>query len=167
MPNWKIPGQKQSPAAEPAGLQPGRFKSEVSVETTDLIRVGLTRAGEKPAVLEDVADDDLLEIELEGGVKQWILAEQFRKDFLEGAYGTRGAATADASGDLEIDPYLRLGGSTRGGSRWVLKGVRRLAVKLAKGLLDDVDAPGVAASVLCGVLEKKFMPDPGFKRWGG
>jgi len=167
MSTWKIPGQQQPPASEPGALQPGRFQDEVSVETTDLIRVGATRAGDKPALLEDVADDDLLEIELEGGVRQWILAEQFRKDFLEGAYASRDAKVDAEEGVIEIDPQLRVGGQTRGVASWVLKGVRRLKVKIADRLLDEIDAPGLAASALCAVLEKKFMPDAGFKHWGG
>lgn len=168
MSTWKIPGQQQTPPAGDTGaLQLARSQDAVSVETTDLIRVGANRAGGEPAILENVADDDLLEIELEGGVRQWILAEQFRKDFLEGAYRSRGTTVDTAADVIEIDPRLNVGNRSRGITSWVLKGVRRLKVTIADRLLDEIDAPGLAASALCAALEKKFMPQPGFKRWGG
>lgn len=163
MSTWKIPGKQHSPASEPSALRTGQFQQEVSVETTDWIQVAARRADAPPASLENVADDDLLEIEFEGGVRQWILAEQFRKDFIEGPTATRGATRVDADGALLIDPQLRIGAPTRGVSKWAIKGLRRLKVKIGGKL----DAPDIAAAVISAALEKKFMPDPGFKRWVG
>lgn len=165
MATWKIPGHPTPPTSHPAALQSGRFRDQVAVDSVDLIEVAANRSGAPPAVLANVADDDLLEIELHGGVRQWMLAEQFRLDFVAEPAAQRGVGTE--AGVVEVDPQLRIGGPTRGARKWALKRIRRLKVRIAGELLGELDTPTLAASALCAALERRFMPDPGFKRWGG
>lgn len=157
MPRWIVPGRDAS--AEPKEhLQPGIFDDAVRVEQIQSVEIDVTREGGETVAMSSVEPDEILELELEDGLKQWMRADQFEADFGQQIRRDR------ASNDLLIPTQLAFGPLSRGGG-WVVKAVRRLNVALGKDLLGEIDAPGLAASALSGRLEKKAMPNPGFYRW--
>jgi len=154
MSHWKIPG-KNDPALAVESLRTGIFEGEVRVETIQSVRVDVDRASGKTATLSDLAADEVLEIELEGGIKLWARLDQFKQDFREQLQPDRD------SGDLFIPTYISFGPRARGGG-WAIKAIQRLAVILGEKMFGKVDVAGITASALSGVLEKKFMEAPGF-----
>jgi hypothetical protein len=98
------------------------------------------RAAEKPAEVQDARADDVIEIELEGGLKLWTTVERFEKDFGRKVRGEEGVMTVPAE--------LSLGGPSRGWGSWVLKGLR----------LFNVDLAGMAANKIAEKLEERIKP---------
>ena len=103
-------------------------------------RIERGRAAEKPAEVEDARADDVIEIELEGGLKLWTTVEQFEKDFGQKVRGEEGV--------LAVPAALPLGGPSRGWGSWALKGLR----------LFNVDLAGMAASKIAEKLEERITP---------
>jgi len=98
------------------------------------------RAAEKSAEVQDARADDVIEIELEGGLKLWTNVERFEKDFGRKVRGEEGVLTVPAE--------LSLGGPSRGWGGWVLKGLR----------LFNVDLAGMAANKIAEKLEDRITP---------
>ena len=73
MQQLRVHGQRESdPGRRPSPLEralPGTIKVKHSV------RVGFARDGHEPVVLEGVAPDDVIEMELDGGVRLWSSVE--------------------------------------------------------------------------------------------
>ena len=103
-------------------------------------RIERGRAAEMPTEVQDARADDVIEIELEGGLKLWTTVEQFEKDFGQKVRGEEGVLTVPAE--------LSLGGPSRGWGSWALKGLR----------LFNVDLAGMAANKIAEKLEEGITP---------
>ncbi|HEX8359907.1 MAG TPA: CHAT domain-containing protein [Longimicrobium sp.] len=120
----------------------GEFGSIVKVTPGDAVRVGV-RSGEVKEL--QVAEDDVVELELEGGVRIWTSVDRLH-DLLEasGQRNTRG-------GELHLPPRLQLGPASRG------VGGRALQVlKILK-----VDVAGMASREIAERLEAQLKAKPG------
>lgn len=127
----------------------------VQVETIHAARVDLTLRGAVATEhrLEDVDDSAVLELEWEGGVREWTSVGRLRQE-LQRRPGDRSGDRAEKSGELRI-PAVRRGPFTRGGFGWVLRGLKVLRVDLAAELAD------LGAQALVERLESRLQPGPG------
>jgi CHAT domain-containing protein/pimeloyl-ACP methyl ester carboxylesterase len=142
----KIAGETTDlPASELTGV---RLGGKVKVKERVAVHLEKARAAEGKLISLDVADDDVLEIELEDGVKLWTTLRDFRRDF--GTPTVRSAGSEYVIFPTEID----LRGPSRGGLGWAIKVLR----------VFDVDVSGMAAGKLAEVWEKKTIPHPGLYR---
>ena len=74
------------------------------------------RAGQSPLEIDDLNPDDLIQLELDQGVKLWVRADDLEKDF--GLTPTRGAA----GDEVELPQGLPIGSVSRGVmGNWVIK----------------------------------------------
>lgn len=146
MTTLKIPGERIDSDAPTIGSDKV-FTTQVRAD----IRLDTARAAAENVVLKDVADDEVLELELEGGLRLWLSVEQFRKDF-PGVQVRGGEADSD---ELTIVRELPLGPPSRGIGEWILKGLRVLKI-------DPVDtAAGLSAAKLAEKIEERLEPVPG------
>ncbi len=113
----------------------------------DAVRVESTRADEPPHEVRNVSDAQIVEIELEGGLRQFLRLDQFRED-----YGID--ASRDDSGALEIPP--RIGRQER--SRGIASDIALKAFRLIDVPLEEGAARAVAAH-----FESKLSQ--GLRRW--
>jgi len=142
----RIPGERIDANAPLIGSD-RVFKKQVQAE----IRLDTVRATTQEIVLKDVADDDVLELELEGGLRLWLSVAQFRQDF-PSVQSRGGAAGSD---ELTITPELPLGPPSRGVGQWLLKGLRLLKI-------DPVDTVAdLTAAKLAVKIEERLDPEPG------
>ncbi|MCW5980146.1 MAG: CHAT domain-containing protein [Bryobacteraceae bacterium] len=120
--------------------------SLIQVEVKAGVRVEPSRdaAAERAAI--EAEEDDVLELELEGGIRQWTSVAQFRDD----ALGTRGEAPAVLSVPT-VWPYA-------GRSR-AIGGLALTSLRLLK-----VDLPALAAAAIARQLEASLVPAPGLYR---
>ncbi|MCB1809424.1 MAG: hypothetical protein KDJ99_30975, partial [Candidatus Competibacteraceae bacterium] len=141
MTTLKIPGERIDSDAPTIGSDKV-FTTQVRAD----IRLDTARAAAENVVLKDVADDEVLELELEGGLRLWLSVEQFRKDF-PGVQVRGGEADSD---ELTIVRELPLGPPSRGIGEWILKGLRVLKI-------DPVDtAAGLSAAKLAEKIEERL-----------
>src|SRR6266700_7847504 len=98
----------------------------------------------------DVADDDIVELELEGGVRLWQRADTLEADFP--GVAIRGVA----AGGYELPPALPLGRASRGVGPWVIKGLK----------IFGVDVAGDITDIISSKVEGKLKPGPGLYRCG-
>ncbi|MCA9474031.1 MAG: hypothetical protein KC594_18355, partial [Nitrospira sp.] len=71
-------------------------------------RVQRARAGQSPLEIDDLSSDDLIQLELDQGMKLWVRADDLEKDF--GLTPSRGPA-----GDVvELPGMLPIGAASRG-----------------------------------------------------
>ena len=98
----------------------------------------------------DVADDDIVELELEGGVRLWQRADTLEADFP--GVAIRGTA----AGGYDLPPVLPLGRASRGVGPWVIKGLKIFGVDVAGDITDIVSSK----------VEGKLKPGPGLYRCG-
>ena len=80
----------------------------------------------------DMDDDDIVELELEGGVRLWQRADTLQADFPGAA--SRGAA----AGGYALPSALPLGSARRGVGPWVIKGLKVFGIDLAGDITDIV-----------------------------
>ncbi|MCA9468503.1 MAG: hypothetical protein KC643_24105, partial [Nitrospira sp.] len=101
-----------APADFPSGVsQLVRLKRRVSLQRA--------RAGRPPVVIDDLSPDDLVQLELEEGLKLWVRADDVERDF--GLQPTRGAA----EDEIELPQVLPIGTPSRGMvGNWVIKGLK-------------------------------------------
>ncbi len=118
--------------------------SKIQVSVKDAVRVAGTRAGEE-VVLEGVAGDSVVEIEVEGGIRLWVSVDQMQEDLAE--HGTRSAA----DGSLVIPGAWPASSRTRGAGAWAVTGLKIL----------DVDLAGMGAQAIASYLEGQLEPGPG------
>ena len=95
----------------------------------------------------DPAADDIIELELDDGLRIWVRAEDVERDF--GLSRSRGA-----DGVLELPAVLPIGGSSRGLGGWVVKGLRVFGVDIAGAITDFVAKR----------VEGRLDPGPGLYR---
>ena len=134
-----------------------RFAGIVSAEVKDAVRIERGRAVRADFKTGPVADDDVVEVELEDGVKLWI-----RGDAIEAEL-----ATIEQRGDgdgtvIRIDDALPLRSpQQRGIGTWFLKALRVLDIDLVD------KAAELSAEELAERLENKLIADPALYRWDG
>jgi len=120
---------------------PGQVTPRYSVE------VQAARAATVPHRLE-VADDDIVELELEGGVRLWQRVDTLQADF-------PGVARRDATADGYVLPgALPLGAAHRGVGPWVIKRLKVLGIDLAGDITEFASDK----------IEGKLQPSPGLYR---
>ena len=130
MTTLKVHGRRDPSPARPElarGLPEGAVRPKHSAV------VDVARAGATPIRLPDVADDDIVELETQDGIRLWLRAESVREDF--GLEPSR-----DASEEAVTLPgTLRVGGGgSRGVGEWALKGLKVFGVDIAGSITDFV-----------------------------
>jgi hypothetical protein len=116
----------------------GKYEAEVQLARSEL-----------PPHRLDVADSDLVELDLGQGIHLWSSVERLRRDF--GAQGSRDAKATDA---VEIPHSLSIGGPSRGAGAWVIKGLKIFGVDIAEDITDFVSSK----------VESGLLPGPGLYR---
>ena len=79
MTTLRVPGTEETLSGV-SGLA-GQRRYGMKVTQKKAYRIERGRAAEKPAEVQDARADDVIEIELEGGLKLWTTVERFEKDF--------------------------------------------------------------------------------------
>lgn len=125
--------------------------------------------------IPDAAENDVIEIEFDNGLRQWVSVAQLRADLALGApatskRGERGGEFAAAKGELVIPSMFARGDVTRGGlGELVVKGIKLLRTKLADEVEDQavkLGAKGIA-ELLERKLESQLNPEgPGVYHFG-
>jgi CHAT domain-containing protein/pimeloyl-ACP methyl ester carboxylesterase len=146
MPTMKIAGE--TTGLTPSELTGVRLDGKLKVTERAAVRVEKARAAEGKLVSLNVADDDVIEVELDGGVKLWTTVAKFQGDF--GMSPRRDAGSEYLSFPTEIE----IGGPSRGLVGWAIKAVR----------IFDVDLPGMTVAGLARAWEEKHIPSPGLYR---
>ncbi len=99
----------------------------------------------------DVADDDLVQVELENGLKIWLRGEDFEKDY--GAKTSRG----ESHQGVEIPHALPIAQASRGwAGEWVIKGLK----------VFGIDVAGTVTDFVGDKVEGRLDPGPGLYLWG-
>ena len=126
--------------------QTDRLGGVIKVRRKGAVRMDAARAAKTgdSVTVDNVGDDDVIEVELDGGVKIWTTLGQFREDF--GVAPSRGEP-----GVVAFPTELALGSPSRGLGTWILKALR----------IFDVDVSGVSAVKIAEKLEDRLQPGPG------
>jgi tetratricopeptide (TPR) repeat protein len=144
----RVHGYREPDAARQASaLERGPVKGQIQVKHS--VRVDFARAGREPATLDGIAPDDVVEMELDGGVKLWSSVDRMQADF--GLAASRGAGDEQT---IELGTQLALGGQSRGVGDWVLRGLKVLGVDVAGEITDFV----------ADKIEGQLSPGPGLYR---
>jgi len=115
-------------------------------------KVQRARAGHPPLELDDLNPFDLVQLELDEGVKLWVRADDLEKDF--GLTPTRGPAGEE----IELPQVLPLGTPSRGMvGNWVIKGLK----------VFGLDPVGATTDLITDKVEGILKPGPGLYRWSG
>ncbi len=125
-------------------LGPGTIRPKYGVQ------IAMDRSASAPRTV-DVADDDLVELELDGGIRLWTRADDLKGDL---AGWTRRGPAADS---FEIPQVLPLGTPSRGVGQWVIKGLKILGV----------DMPSEITDLIREKVESVLKPGAGLYRCGG
>src|SRR6516225_6787183 len=112
----RVHGQRESDESRRSYLQRARLPKDL-LTVKHSVQVGFAREGHEPTVLDGIADDDLIELELDGGLRLWSSAEHLRSDF-----GLKTSRDASGTEMLEVTTQLPLGGQSRGVGDWVIRG---------------------------------------------
>jgi CHAT domain-containing protein/lecithin:cholesterol acyltransferase len=115
-------------------------------------RVQPARTGQPPLEIDDLNPDDLIQLELDQGLKLWVRVDDLEKDF--GLTPSRGLA-----GDVvELPSVLPLGTPSRGIiGNWVIKGFK----------VFGLDPVGATTDLIKDKVEGVLKPGPGLYRWEG
>jgi hypothetical protein len=144
----RVHGQRESGEGRRSYLQRARLPKDL-LAVKHSVQVGFAREGHEPMVLDGVADDDLIELELDGGLRLWSSAEHLRSDF-----GLKTSRDASGTEMLEVTTQLPLGGQSRGVGDWVIRGLKVLGVDIAGKITDFV----------ADKVETQLAPGPGLYR---
>lgn len=102
---------------------------QVTLGLKGAFRPGAAR-GDQPIETVEIADNDLIEIEFEGGERLWLNGEEFRERF--GGVSERGKAAGTAVMAVPDSLQLLPGGmEARGPINWLIKGLKVFGVDLA------------------------------------
>lgn len=101
------------------------------------------RAGVPLQILE-ADDSDIVELELDGGLRVWM-----RADAVQGDFGLQPAR--DGGGPFDLPNELPVAGRSRGVGEWVIKGLKIFGVDLA----------GTITEFVSEYVEGKLQPGPG------
>ncbi|HNP60751.1 MAG TPA: CHAT domain-containing protein [Nitrospirales bacterium] len=129
---------------------PGNLKDLVTLKHS--ARVQGARAGQPPLEIDDLSSDDLIQLELDQGIKLWVRADDLERDF--GLTPSRGS-TGDV---VELPLALPLGTPSRGiVGNWVIKGFK----------VFGLDPVGATTDLIKDKVEGVMKPGPGLYRWEG
>src|SRR5437773_115978 len=102
---FKVPGFAKAPPVPDARLQ-----KLLRIETRQFVEVRPdVRGAADFATLDNVAADDVIEMEFEDGIRQWIRADQLREDLQRS-----GVSRGTADGYIQIPASFPAPGSLRG-----------------------------------------------------
>src|SRR5580765_392081 len=148
MQQLRVHGQRESdPGRRPSPLERALPKGTIKVKHS--VRVGFARDGHEPVVLDGVAPDDVIEMELDGGVRLWSSVE-----YLKGDFALKTSRDASGADMLDLTTQLPLGGQSRGVGDWVIRGLKVLGVDVAGTITDFVGEK----------VEGQLAPGPGLYR---
>ena len=115
-------------------------------------RVQRAREGHPPLTIDDLNPDDLVQLELDQGIKLWVRADDLEQDF--GLSPTRGSA----GDEVELPQALPIGSTSRGVmGDWMIKGLK----------VFGVDPVGATTDLIKDKVEGLLKPGPGLYRWEG
>lgn len=137
---------------EPSELQRGL--PEGTVQVKHAIRLETARAGVDPLLLEGLAPDDVVEVELQDGLRIWTTVERFSEDV--GTRLDRSARSATDPGVVDVPPVLTLGPASRSTGGLSLRVLRVLGIRV------DQQITAFAAEH----VEGRLAPGPGLYRCG-
>src|SRR5262245_60796672 len=139
-----IPGREDR--VSPDSELSGRKTRVVSVSQVRAYQIESARAADAKPVVVEAADDDVVQIELEGGVHFWTSVKHLRDEF------PAPAARGKKSEGCVVPASLPIGTPSRGlvGS-WLLKTLRVM----------KVDVPGEAAELIAEKVENLLPHGPG------
>jgi pimeloyl-ACP methyl ester carboxylesterase len=142
-----IPGKEDR--ASPDSVLSGRKTRVVTVNQVRTYHIQSARAADaKPLTLE-AADDDVVAIELEGGIRLWTSVKQLRQDF------PAATARGKKSQECVVPASLLIGTPSRGfAGFWLLKTLQVM----------KVDVPGEAAHLVAEKVENLLRDGPGLYR---
>jgi pimeloyl-ACP methyl ester carboxylesterase len=126
-----------------------KFNDVIRSQVKDTVRLDRGRAAIPPVVLAQVADDDVVEVELDDGLKLWVRGADIEAEL--GAVRKRG----DAQDLFEIPDSLPRRGQQRAIGTWLLKALTVIGI----------DPPKATAQELARQLEHRLIPEPGVCRW--
>jgi CHAT domain-containing protein/pimeloyl-ACP methyl ester carboxylesterase len=146
MPMIKIAGD--TTGLTPSDMVGVRLDGKLKVTERAAVRVEKARAAEGKLVSLNVADEDVIAVELAGEVTLWTTVGQFRADFDM-------QPRRDTGGEyLSFPTEIELGGPSRGPVGWAIKAVR----------VFDVDLSGMTVAGLARAWEEKHVSSPGLYR---
>ena len=134
-----------------SGKADGGEELGVGVTVKTAIDVSRARAAGQPEVAE-AEPDDLVELEMEGGVILWMRADEVGERL-----GLTDARSADGQ-TITLPTAIPQDGNERGLGDWIIKGLKILGVDLAEK---------TARAVALKLEEKATENGPGLKRWDG
>lgn len=140
-----LPGKSVEPAPEPAVAELLNFKVVQQQEV-----IGVVRGEPLSRTLTEVEDDDVVELQFDGGIVQYI-----RVDDLEKESPKRRGPEGDV---IEVPAQFQRGGPSRGMWDWVLKGLKVFRVDPAKELAN------VGEKEIVKRFETNTKPGPGLYR---
>lgn len=129
----------------PEATELGRGLPQGSVVLKDAVVTNVGRAGGTVLTLDDLQADDVVEIELQDGLRIWSRVQDVARDFAPRA--RRGLAN-DA---IALPSMLTIGPASRGSGGWAIKALKVLGLDLA-GEITDLVATHV---------EGRLQPGPG------
>ncbi len=140
---------------EPTAADPG-VDQYVDVETLREQAVETTVRGVsgEEQELDGARDTDVVELEWEGGVKQWVSVAQLREDM-----DATGLRRDGGPQQLRVPARLVRPNRTRGVADWVLKGLKVLRISPAEAVAS------LAADQIVAHFEEKLQPGPGLYRF--
>jgi tetratricopeptide (TPR) repeat protein len=148
----KVRGYRAARAA-PSALRTRGVKVEVRAE----LRPAALRSGTEAAVVETIDDQDLLEVELDGGLRLWVTGEEYRE-----RTAPSGARGAPDGGAIDLAAHWTVPGAAE-----AERGLGTLAIKSLKLL--GIDLAGATAAAIArrfedGTPGDPKRPGPGFYR---
>lgn len=146
MPTVKIPGTIAT--LTPSEIVGERLDRKLKVTERMAIRIERSRAADGKGIAVDLADTDMIEVELEGGVKLWTTWHDFKRDF--GVPTVRDVTSKYVNFPTEV----QLAGPSRGLAGDAITVLRVL----------DIDLSGMAVAKVAAWHEKRTIAKPGLYR---
>ena len=151
----RIPGEPEEVASSTI-FQTDMFAGLVNIRLRGAARVSETVRGEaREFDIEDVEDDDIVELEGDGGVSLWMTFGQYKEDY---GQGLARDGEQPPEGTVFVPTHLSGGRPSRGIVTWALKGLKVFKIDLV-GMAADVTAAALAER-----LESQLKPGSGLYR---
>lgn len=127
----------------------GRGLPAGAVTVKAAVRMQLARGGTQEISLRGLHDDDIIEIELQDGLRLWTRVGDAARDF--GLPRARGGGDEDT---VVVPTRLAIGGPNRGVGEWAIKGLKVLGINLDQKIAD----------LISDHVEGALQPGPGLYR---
>ena len=131
---------------QPSELGRGLPKGTVVIKDAALVQ--RARAGITPVTFEGLSPDDVVEVELQDGLRIWSRVDSVPQDFAPRSQ--RGQAT----GSIQMPSELAIGPASRALGGWAIKGLKVLGLDVEGEIIDFVSAH----------VEGQLKPGPGLYR---